>query len=206
MGELTDKVIASGILNHTHPLVAGQGEVFYSEYYDKILKSIENTDAITILSNGTLLNEEKWNIIYPKFKDITVAISIDAYNIDTYVKLRHGDYDALIKNLDMLGNLRKEGKLQTLNFNFVVQKENYKEMIDFAKFAKEHHVDHVYFTKLNNWGTMSEEEYHDKSLIIDNYLDYDLYQILKDPIFEEECFEIGFFNEYMKNSKEHYGE
>ncbi len=202
--DITDRLIESDILNHTDVLLAGQGEVFYSENYDKILKSLTKTDKIKILSNGTLFNEEKWNLLYPKFQEIHVSISIDALSKDTYIKLRHGNYDDLMKNLDMLGKLRKEGKIEQLWFNFVVQKENMNEMIDFVKFAKDHFVDKLQFTKLNNWGTMTEEEYLDKCLIIDNYLNYDLYQILKNPIFQEKFVDIEFFHEYMENSKKKY--
>ena len=203
---VTDKLIESDVLNHTDVLLAGQGEVFYSENYLKILNSLKKTDKIKILSNGNLLNEEKWNLLYPRFKEIHISISIDAFNKDTYIKLRHGDYDQLMKNLDMLSILKKEGKIEQLWFNFVVQRDNMYEMIDFVKFAKEHNVDRVQFTKLNDWRVMSREEYLDKCLIIDNnYLDYDLYKILQDPIFKEDFVDIEFFNVYMDNSKKVYG-
>ena len=111
-----------------------------------------------------------------------------------------------MKNLDMLSILKKEGKIEQLWFNFVVQRDNMYEMIDFVKFAKEHNVDRVQFTKLNDWRVMSREEYLDKCLIIDNnYLDYDLYKILQDPIFKEDFVDIEFFNVYMDNSKKVYG-
>ena len=201
---ITNRLIESDILNHTDVFLAGQGEVFYSDNYKKILESLKKTDKIKILSNGVLFTEEKWNLLYPRFSEIHVAISIDAYNKDTYIKLRHGNYDELMKNLNMLSNHRKEGKIKELWFNFVVQRDNMYEMIDFVKFAKEHNVDKLQFTKLNDWGTMSLDEYNDKCLIINDYLDYDLYQILKDPIFKEDFVDIEFFNEYINNSKKVY--
>ena len=51
---------------------------------------------------------------------------------------------------------------------------------------------------------MTNEEYLDKCLIIDEYLDYDLYKILQNPVFQEKFVDIEFFHEYMENSKKHY--
>ncbi len=78
------------------------------------------------------------------------------------------------------------------------------EMVDFVKLGKKCHVDKVQFTKLNNWGTYKPEEYQDKCLIIDDHLDHELYEILKDPIFKEPYVDLDFFEEYFENSKKYY--
>lgn len=203
--KITNILMEKDILNKCEKVfIAGQGEVFYSPEYKKILNSLSPDISLMILSNGVLFDQESWKLIYPKFKKICVAISIDAFSKQTYINLRHGNFDKLMKNLDMLGELRKEGKIDQLWFNYVVQRENIHEMIDFVKMAKRHFVDKVQFTKLNNWGTFTADEYADKCLIIENHLDYDLYRILKDPIFQENIVDIDFFEEYMNNSKEYY--
>lgn len=198
---ITTKLLNSDILNHSDILIAGEGEVFYSESYQKILREMKNSKCIKIMSNGTLFTKEKWQILENKFKRIEVAISIDAATKDTYIKLRHGNYDELMKNLSMLSKLRKEGKIAELWFNFVVQRENMHEMKEFVKMAKKHNVDVLQFTKLNNWGTMTEEEYANKCLINGDYIDRELYNILKDPIFKDPCVNLDFFKEYINNSK-----
>ncbi len=117
---ITDRLIESDILNHTDVLLAGQGEVFYSDAYDKILKSLKPAETIRIMTNGTLFTKDKWELIYPKFKIIHIAVSIDAAHKETYTKLRHGNFDDLMKNLDMLGRLKRRGKIDKLWFNYVV--------------------------------------------------------------------------------------
>ena len=112
-----------------------------------------------------------------------------------------------MKNLKMLGNLRKENKIKELQLNFVVQKDNYKEMKEFIKIGKENNVDKIQFTKLNNWKTFKKNEYKDKCLIIDDkYLNYELYNYLKDSIFRDEIVDLKQFEQLINNSQIYYGE
>ena len=203
---ITDKLLLSGWLNKSTILMAGQGEVFLSPNYLKILKDPSvHGKIIKILSNGVLFSENKLNLLKEKFEEIHAYISIDAATKKTYSKLRHGNFDLLLKNLKMLGKKRYEGnKFKCFELNFVVQKDNMNEMIDFIKLAKEINADRVHFTKLNNWFTMTDEEYKEKCLIIDNYLNYDLYKILKNPIFKDKIVDISSFTGYIENSKKHY--
>lgn len=107
----------------------------------------------------------------------------------------------------MLGNLRKEGKIQNLQFNFVVQKDNYKEMIKFIEMGKSFNADKILFTKLNNWGTYSKKEYLEKCLIIDKkYLNDDLYKTMQNPIFKERKVDLTTFENYISASKKIYGD
>ena len=201
---ITKKLIESGWLNECCIFIAGQGEVFFSKEYIEMLKSAINGKTVKILSNGILFTEDKWNIIEKRFKEIYVAISIDAATKETYKKLRHGNFDVLLKNLQMLSQRRKENKIWSFQFNYVVQKDNYKEMIDFVKLAKKFNVDIVQFTKLNDWLTTTQEEYRENCLIIDDYLNYDLYKVFQDPIFQDPIVNIDSFDELIENSKKHY--
>ena len=49
--------------------------------------------------------------------------------------------------------------------NFVVQRENYKEMPDFVRWGQELGVDEVFFTKILNWGTYTPEEFEQVSMM-----------------------------------------
>lgn len=204
--EIKDKLINTGWLEKSDIIIAGQGEVFFSEHYKNILKTDIKRNKITILSNGTLFNEKNWKLLENKYKEINVQISIDAATEETYKKLRCGNFKSLIKNLEMLGNLRKEGKIQNLQFNFVVQKDNYKEMIKFIEMGKSFNADKILFTKLNNWGTYSKKEYLEKCLIIDKkYLNDDLYKTMQNPIFKERKVDLTTFENYISASKKIYG-
>lgn len=202
--KITEKLLESGLLTKTTILIAGQGEVFFSPEYLKILKENPGGKEIRILSNGTLFNESKWNLIKDKYKKIDVAISIDASTPETYFKLRRGNFNVLLKNLEMLGKLRKKGKISNYTYNYVVQRDNLDEIIDFIKLGKRFNVDKIQFTKLNNWETTTLEEYDRNCLIKDGYLDYELYKLFKNPIFKDPIVDISGFKKHIKKSDEIY--
>lgn len=205
--EIIEKLKRTGWLEKSIIILAGQGEVFYSNSYKKILETDIKRNTIKILTNGTLLNKKNWEFISSKYNNVYISISIDAANKDTYWKLRKGNFNYLMKNLKMLGNLRKENKIKELQLNFVVQKDNYKEMKEFIKIGKENNVDKIQFTKLNNWKTFKKNEYKDKCLIIDDkYLNYELYNYLKDSIFKDEIVDLKQFEQLINNSQIYYGE
>ena len=202
---INKKLLETGWLEKATINMAGQGEIFYSKNYLDILNSIKHGKKLDILSNGNLFDESKWDLVYNKFDDISVSISVDAATKETYTKLRHGNFDKLVKNVNMLGKFRKEEKFYFFKLNFVVQKRNMNEILDFIEFGKKNNADVIQFTKLNNWGTMTKKVYKEESLIIDDsYLVYDLYKIFQDPVFDDERVDISAFNSYIEESKKVY--
>lgn len=200
---IAKKLLNLNWLNNTCVFIAGDGEVFFSPVYLDLLKSKNMCgDTIKILSNGTLFTKDKWQLLENKYKNIYIAISIDAATKETYEKLRHGNFDILLKNLNMLKELKKNNKIVSLQFNFVVQKDNYKEMENFVKLAKHFNVDIVQFTKLSDWGVLND--YNEKSLIINDYLVYDLYKEFQKPIFKDKIVNIDYFKYHIECSKKHY--
>lgn len=202
---IVEKLKKTGWLDKSIITMAGQGEVFYSNIYKDILKSDIKRDTIKLLTNGTLFNKKNWDFISSIYKNIYISISIDAATKETYQKLRCGNFEYLKKNLEMLGKLRKENKIKEIQYNFVVQKDNYKEIPEFIKMAMEYNVDMIQFTKLNNWGTFTNKEYIEKSMLIEGkYLQYELYKMFQDPIFRSKKIDLIAFEEYINNSKDIY--
>ena len=75
VSNITDKVI--DLLPYIKKLkMAGDGEVFASKEYQKVLFSdmTYNIDEVGILSNGVLFTKENWNKIEAKYKKISVFI------------------------------------------------------------------------------------------------------------------------------------
>lgn len=202
--DIADKLLELEWLNMSDAIIAGQGEVFLSPNYLKLLRSDNVSGRLCkILSNGVLFNESKLEMIKQKYNEIQVFISIDAASSKTYRKLRNGNFDLLLKNLKMLGDYRaKNEKLTYYQINFVVQKDNMHEILDFVKLGKEVGVNCVYFTKLNDWGTY--DNYDEVSLVIDDHLDYDLYKILTNPIMDDEIVDLSIFKNYIDNSRKIY--
>ena len=203
---ITKKLLDSGCLDQTNELVlAGMGEVFYSPYYRQILTTDVKRKQISIYSNGLLFNETNWQLVANKYESINVKISVDAATAETYQKIRGGDFNILMKNLKMIGELRQQGKIKSFKLCFVVQRDNFREMPLFVKIGHEIHVDKIYFQRLHNWGHWTNEEYLKKCLIVDcKYLEYDLWRVLQDPIFKSPIADLSDFYLLNKTSNKVY--
>jgi len=92
-----------------------------------------------LITNGTLVDEETARNI-ADFE--WVRFSIDAATRETYEKIKGVDaFDKVIRNLKGLLRVRKEGNV--VGFSFVVCRENYREIYDAARLAKELGCDNI---------------------------------------------------------------
>lgn len=167
VNRVTEEVIKN-YLSHTKFLIlAGNGEVFASPAYKNIYEASEcNPEYIRILSNGTLFTSDNWKKFSEgKTAKMMLTVSVDAATEETYRRIRRGDFVKLKRNMEFASELRKKGELCYFRMNFVVQKENYKEMIPFVEWGEELGVDEVFFTKILNWGTYTPEEFAEVSMM-----------------------------------------
>ena len=114
-----------------------------------------------------------------------LTVSIDAATKDTYERIRrNGNFEQLQKNMEFAASLRKEGRLRYFRMNFVVQAENYREMVPFVKWGERLGVDEVFFTKILNWGTYTEEEFARISMMEKDGITpkKELKEVLEDPV------------------------
>lgn len=169
--------------------LAGSGEVFASDVCKSILYDTELTKKVRkigILSNGTLLNKKTADQLLSLYDEIKVFISMDGVKKETAEKLRDGvNFIRWKENMEYLGNLRKTGELSFLAFNFVVQRENFREMPEFAEMCFGFHADGIKFSRIFNWGNYSPDEFQKISMFNeeDEMLD-ELKEVIKDPIFQ----------------------
>lgn len=204
---LANKIIEQNLSNLEFLGLAGDGEVFLSKVYKKIWTSPNCNTAkkIRILSNGTLFNEKNWNeFSYEKESEIYLSISIDAARKATYESIRRGgNFDVLLRNLEFASKLRSENKLKYLQLNFVVQKNNYTEMVEFIELGKRLGVDKVFFAKILDWGTYSEQEFQEISMFDKNgQPKEEMTKELTNPIFKEKIVDLGtLFWEHNKEEK-----
>lgn len=89
--------------------------------------------------------------------------------------------------------LRHKGELSYFRMNFVVQKENYKEMVDFVQWGKELGVDEIFFTKILNWGTYTPEEFEEISMMEKDGITPkpELKEILQHPVMQSDIVDLG---------------
>ncbi len=206
---ITAKLLRSGWLEQVNLLrVATSGEVFYSPYYRQVLTTDLRRQQIEIFSNGTLFNEENWRLVAGKYKTIDVDISVDAATAETYQELRRGaDFNRLRHNLTMLSDLHRQKKIRRFSLNFVVQRDNFREMVSFVKLGQALGVDSIQFQRMNYFSgsAYTPQEFLEHCLIIDNqYLDYELWCVLQDPIFQDPIVDLIGLQRYIDASERRY--
>lgn len=178
-------------------IMAGDGEVFASEAYKTIYKStgMDNVEYIRLLSNGTLFNPKNWeDFKQNKHGKIMLTASVDAASKETYESIRrNGNFDVLKLNMAFAGELRRKGELAYFRMNFVVQKKNYKEMLDFVRWGMEIGADEVFFTKILNWGTYSADEFKEISMMEADGVTpkKELKEILDHPLMKNPIVDLG---------------
>ncbi len=187
---LAQRLIEGKWLEHAEKLnVAGMGEVFYSEIYRRLLYAVDQKrNIIQVFSNGNLFTQDEFEQLLQCYRSIEVEISIDAASKQTYEKLRRGgNWDKLMRNLDYLGGERTRGRMALFTINMIVQKENYQEIPEFIKLGKKVHADVIAIRPLTNWGTYSEAQYQEISMIShkDNWISDELKKVLQNPLLEE---------------------
>ncbi len=203
---IVTKLLRSGWLEQIERVeLAGSGETFYSPYYRQLLTTDLQRKSICILSNGTLFNEENWRLLAGKYSSIDVRVSVDAATAETYQKLRGADFNQLLKNLTMLGDLHRKHQIRNFAINFVVQRDNFRDMPAFVELGRSLGADRVNFQRLNNLGTFTPQEFLEHCLIIENkYLAYELWCLLQDPIFKDPIVDLKILQRYIDASERRY--
>lgn len=187
--------------------LTGSGDPFASPIYWDYLKSIGREDNVTlrIMTNGTLMNREKFNHPYSQKIDY-INVSIDAFTDETYKKVRRGgNFSALKKNLTDLDELITAGStFEKLNFwkpNYIVQADNFKEMADFAHWMLEFkNIDFVWFNLIAQWGHLSDAQFAEKAVWLETHPQHDEFlKVLSHPIFDHPQMILGNMARFRDN-------
>jgi sulfatase maturation enzyme AslB (radical SAM superfamily) len=142
--------------------ISGGGEAFSSKHFRSILAALNRDDYpglyVYLITNGLLLSQQRWSE-YPNLPEMIdiLSVSIDAARPETYENLRRpGKWPVLMRNLEVMAEMRRAQKLRRFQINFVVQEDNFREMLDFVAFGKQLGVDEVWFQRLTNYGAFDE--------------------------------------------------
>jgi sulfatase maturation enzyme AslB (radical SAM superfamily) len=139
------------------------GEPFISEVYMDLFEYIVDTKKTNIQhiiqTNGSYLRSKSHLVekLMPTIKEL--RISFDAATADTYQKIRvNGNWDLLISNVQWIINLIAQSNARTkVTADFVVQRDNYKEIPAFVQLCNSLGIQHINFQKMWNWGTWPQQ-------------------------------------------------
>ncbi|MGE3260759.1 MAG: radical SAM protein [Bacteriovoracia bacterium] len=142
---------------------AVNGDVFFSPYLRGHLQKTTREKfpclkSIEILSNGLLFDQKALDQLRPGSDFIKrVCITVDAGDAETYQRVRGGNWERLVKNLEWMAELRRSGRFEWLRLIFVVRKANYRSLPDFFALAARLQADDVLLSKLQNWTEMKDD-------------------------------------------------
>lgn len=179
--------------------ITGSGDPFGSRHFRKVLSRLTATPAATkgprlqLHTNGVLFDRRAWDELCLEGHVRSVWVSVDATEADTYAELRRdGDFERLWRNLEFLGDLRRQGRIGSLRLDFVVQTKNYRQMPALVDRAEAIGADGVHFLMLRNWATFTEQEFLDRAVAQPGHpLHNDLLAVLDDPRFDRPTVDLG---------------
>lgn len=185
--------------------ITGSGDAFASPTYWQYLKTLsaKNPGAnlqIKLMTNGILMTETRWNEIKPLWNNIThIGVSIDAYTNETYSKIRvNGSKATLDKNLKVLNELIKNNSFVRLTgwqTNYTVQKDNYKELIDYVNWQLSYdQLSTIFFNCIDQWGHLNDVTFNRLNINQEDKLL--LKEILSNDIFNNKKVMLGNLNSF----------
>jgi hypothetical protein len=161
----------------------GSGDPFFSRTFRKWMMNFDpskypNLKSMHLHTNATLWNHSNWSRMTKVHKFIKSAeISIDAATKDTYENYTRlgGKWNDLQENLEYISKIPT---LETVTLSFVVQNTNYHEMEMFyrmgEKFFNHTNIDWgVFYNRVVNWGTFTEEGFKTLDIGDPNHPDYE---------------------------------
>lgn len=141
------------------------GEPFISRVYLDLMEYIFSNKQAKIKhiiqTNGSYLKKKSDLVtaLLPNVQELRV--SFDAASAATYQTIRvNGQWDQLLENVRWLRqSINDIAPECNLVADFVVQLGNYKEIPAFVDLCQELGIDQIYWQKMWNWGTWSQEEF-----------------------------------------------
>jgi MoaA/NifB/PqqE/SkfB family radical SAM enzyme len=187
MIEILHEKVARDIVPKADVLrVSSNGDPFFSKYYRELLFEKFNGDKLDILTNGLLFTKENWAKLKKEGRKIWLSVSVDAATPETYNKLRGGNFNVLIKNLEFMSELRNNGEIEGITITFVIQVANFREMKEFVDFGRKINVDNILFGRISNWGHMTDNEFAVMDVYnTDNPCHEEFTELITDPCFTD---------------------
>lgn len=176
--KVTDDVILPMLRNARSCMMNGFGDVFASQACRRILAAVDRAGFpelwFEFITNGVLFSREEW-ARFPNIHDMvfSIRVSVDAATRETYEKIRLGGrWDELMENLRFISELRERGVIRLFILSFVYQRDNFREMVPFARLAKRLRADLVVLEGVLDWSSFVGGGYQDRAVQFPHHPDH----------------------------------
>ena len=170
----------------------GSGEPLFSKHSKNLLQKLvkDSPDIkIHLFTNGLYAEEETLRELGILNNIQGFSVSLDAATRETYKKIRGVDaFEKVIKNLEVMSEWKKQGKIEWVTINFVVHLLNYKEMPAFVELAQKLDI-MALFSTYRPWKDAKFYKRYREIAVFERKNKYydDLVRILKNPIFQDKA-------------------
>jgi len=187
--------------------VTGSGDPFGSRVFREFLRDFDGAKfpnmKVNLQTNGVLLNAKEWQRIAGIHPNVNaVIVSFDAARPETYdITRRGGHWGELIKNMEMIGELRREGTVKHLRLDYVVQDVNFREMEAFVELAKRFSPDVIYFSRAAFWGTWTQAEFKEKCVWEPDHPEHgEFVDMISRPVFDDPVVTLGNLSQFRREA------
>lgn len=138
----------------------GMGDVFASRAYRDFLGGdVPECFRLDIMTNGLLIIKNQDLLIRLAPQIHSIQVSVDAARADTYQRIRGGSWSVLEQGLYWM---RSRGF--SVNVSMVVQRHNWREMMEFWNRASDWGASHVNYQLIRRWPHMTNKWWRENSL------------------------------------------
>ncbi|MDH3315068.1 MAG: radical SAM protein [Betaproteobacteria bacterium] len=190
--------------------VTSSGDAFGSRIFREFLQDLDGSKfpnmKVWLQTNGVLFTDKMWSRIGRIHGNIEyLYVSIDAASEATYnITRRGGHWGQLLKNMEHLSPLCRQSGIK-LQFHFVVQQANYREMADFVEIGRRYQVDSVHFMKVVNWGTWTVAQFEEVGVWRPDHAEFaEFLRMLSRPIFDDTIVSLGNLTQEHALAKRRY--
>lgn len=184
--------------------VTGSGDAFASPLYSQMLLDLESSPnlRLDLQTNGVLMDAAHFS---PAMFEMVhrIHLSIDAFTEGTYRKVRRGgNFERVKENLRWLDSAiaaRKFPHFEFLKVNFIVQKENFREIPAFSNWMKEFPtVNMLWFHLIADWGHLEKSKFEEFAIWKPTHPEHqEFLQVIRDPSLRRETVNLGNLSSYL---------
>lgn len=140
--------------------IGSDGDPFASQVYRYFMQNTPHRDTVDyqILTNGLLFEEFRTQVPHVISRLTQLGVSMDGASQRTYEQLRlGGNWHKILANLTAIQSLRQQQEFK-FHIHFVVQRDNYHEMMAIIDLAEHYGADKIYLNRIEDWNVMNKFE------------------------------------------------